>query len=94
MKTHLSTIGTYNPPEGPFTKVRITAAGTSLRHVNRAAPGVWEHPTAEAKSLNEAKEGVGTVDSCAADNIIPPRKGEELGECLEIAAATDSEPAD
>jgi hypothetical protein len=51
------------------------------------------HPTAEAKLLNAVKDG-GGVDSWAAESIIPARKGAVLGECLEIAAATDSDPAD
>jgi hypothetical protein len=52
------------------------------------------HPTADAKVLNDVKDGVGGVDSCNAESIIPARKGAVLGECLEIAAATDSDPAD
>jgi hypothetical protein len=56
-------------------------------------PGVCVHPAAEAKLLNAVKDG-GGVDSWAAERIIPARKGAVLGECLEIAAATDSDPAD
>ncbi len=75
-------------------KFRMIDAGTCLRHANRVAPGVCVHPTAEAKLLNAAKDGVGGVDSWAAESIIPARKGAVPGECLEMAAATDSDPAD
>jgi hypothetical protein len=46
--------------------------------------------------LNITKDGVGEVDSSAAagDNKIPAWKGAIPGACREMAAATDSPPAD
>jgi hypothetical protein len=77
-----------------LVKFRITAAGTRFRHASRAGPGVCVHPTAAEKLLKDVKDGIGDIDTCAPESIIPARNGALFGVCLAIAVLTDREPAD
>jgi hypothetical protein len=47
------------------------------------------HPTAVEKLLNEVKEGMGTIDTCAPDNIMPARNGAFPEVWREMAELTD-----
>lgn len=75
-------------------KFRIVAAGTCFKQASRPGPGACVHPTAVEKLLNEVKEGMGTIDTCAPDNIMPARNGAFPEVWREMAELTDSDPAD
>jgi hypothetical protein len=77
------------PLVGPSVKFWITAAGTCFRHASRPEPGAWAHPTAAEKLLNDTKDGMGDVETCAKESIMAARNGALPGLCREIAELTD-----
>ena len=70
-------------------------AETLRRHCSRDAPGLSVHPTAVANALKFAKLGLGEVETCASESMMPARNGADSDEFRRaIASETDPDPAD